>query len=348
MIQRKRTISDTPITSEVLPTEKQEIDTLEVTLRPKSLEEYIGQTDVKKNLKVFIQAAKKRNECLEHVLFHGPPGLGKTTLASIIGHEMGVNVRVTSGPALEKQGDLASIITNLRERDILFIDEIHRLKPAVEEILYTAMEDFALDLVLGKGPSARSMRLKLPRFTLIGATTKMSMISSPLRDRFGSLYRLDFYDTRSIQAIIERSAAILGCRIENEAAERLAQSSRQTPRIANRLLRRVRDYAEVHDKSIIDAAVVDLSLKSLGVDQLGLDSTDRAILTSIMTKFSGGPVGLNTLSASISEEEATVEDVYEPYLLKLGFLERTSRGRLVTEKAYIHLGLSKDTSPANY
>lgn len=312
---------------------------LEVTLRPQTLKDYIGQEEVKKNLDVFIRAAQKRDECLEHVLIHGPPGLGKTTLANIIAREMGVNIRVTSGPALEKQGDVASIITNLRERDILFIDEIHRLKPAVEEILYTAMEDFGLDLIIGKGPSARSMRLKLPKFTLIGATTKMSMISSPLRDRFGSILRLDFYDLPSIEQIILRSASILNCMIDGKAAKRLAASARQTPRIANRLLRRVRDFSDINEKYLIDLDVVNQALKTLGVDDLGLDNIDREILKTIIQKFKGGPVGLNTVSAAISEEEATVEDIYEPYLLKLGFLERTPRGRLVTARAYEHLGL---------
>ncbi len=312
---------------------------LDLTLRPQTLSDYIGQQEVKKNLRVFIDAAKKRGENLEHVLIHGPPGLGKTTLANIIAREMGVNIRVTSGPALEKQGDVASIITNLRDHDILFIDEIHRLKPAVEEVLYTAMEDFGLDLIIGKGPSARSMRLKLPKFTLIGATTKMSMLSAPLRDRFGSIFRLDFYDLPSIEKIIERSAAILSCKIENDAAKRLAQSARQTPRIANRLLRRVRDFSEVHGDGRIYLEIVEKALDALAVDTLGLDAIDRTILKTIIEKFRGGPVGLNTISASISEEQDTVEDIYEPFLLKLGFLERTPRGRSVTPLAYQHLGL---------
>lgn len=312
---------------------------LDLTLRPQTLSEYIGQHEIKRNLDIFMKAAKKRSECLEHVLIHGPPGLGKTTLANIIAHEMGVNIRVTSGPALEKQGDVASIITNLRDHDILFIDEIHRLRPAVEEVLYTAMEDFGLDLIIGKGPSARSMRLKLPKFTLIGATTKMSMLSSPLRDRFGSILRLDFYDLESIEQIINRSAAILNCKIDATASKRLAASARQTPRIANRLLRRVRDYADIHDKASIDLETVESALMALGIDDLGLDNIDRVILKTIIEKFRGGPVGLNTVAAAISEEQDTVEDIYEPYLLKLGFLERTPRGRLVTDRGYVHLGI---------
>ena len=314
---------------------------LDNTLRPQTLSEYIGQEEVKGNLGIFIQAAKKRGESLEHVLIHGPPGLGKTTLANIIAKEMGVNIRVTSGPALEKQGDVASIITNLRERDILFIDEIHRLKPAVEEVLYTAMEDYGLDLIIGKGPSARSMRLKLPKFTLIGATTKMSMLSAPLRDRFGSIFRLDFYDHDSIRKIIERSAKILGCDIDSASAKRLALSARQTPRIANRLLRRVRDFSDVHGNGKISIDSVNLALDALGVDALGLDPIDRVILKTIIEKFRGGPVGLNTISAAISEEQDTVEDIYEPFLLKLGFLDRTPRGRIVTPLAYGHLGLEQ-------
>ncbi|HRY91029.1 MAG TPA: Holliday junction branch migration DNA helicase RuvB [Candidatus Gracilibacteria bacterium] len=336
MIQR-----ETEATKRLLQpgTASDESAAFEMTLRPRMLEEYIGQQEVKENLRVFIDAAKKRDEHLEHVLLHGPPGLGKTTLANIIAHEMGVNIKVTSGPALEKQGDVAAIITNLRDRDILFIDEIHRLKPAVEEVLYTAMEDFGLDLVIGKGPSARSMRLKLPKFTLIGATTKMSMLSSPLRDRFGCVFRLDFYDTESIMKIIVRSAKLLNATITEDAARRLANSCRQTPRIANRLLRRVRDFSTVKGKDVMDLEAVESALKALGVDEIGLDAHDRAILEVIINKFKGGPVGLNTVSAAVSEEENTVEDVYEPYLLKLGFLERTARGRIVTENGYKHLGI---------
>jgi holliday junction DNA helicase RuvB len=324
---------------------KEDQSNLDLSLRPQTLNEYIGQEEIKSNLGIFIAAAKKRGENLEHVLIHGPPGLGKTTLANIIAHEMGVNIRVTSGPALEKQGDVASIITNLRDRDILFIDEIHRLKPVVEEVLYTAMEDFGLDLIIGKGPSARSMRLKLPKFTLIGATTKMSMLSAPLRDRFGSIYRLDFYDHGSIQKIIQRSAKILSCSIDGPAAERLSLSSRQTPRIANRLLRRVRDFADMKNKKTIDIETVNEALKALGIDDLGLDNIDRTILQTIISKFEGGPVGLNTISAAISEEQDTVEDIYEPFLLKLGFLERTPRGRIATSRAYNHLGIPGKRQP---
>lgn len=291
-----------------------------------------------------MQAAKQRKEPLEHVLLHGPPGLGKTTLAHIIAHEMGVNIRVTSGPALEKQGDLASIITNLRENDILFIDEIHRLKAVVEEILYTAMEDFGLDLIIGKGPSARSMRLKLPKFTLIGATTKMSMLSSPLRDRFGSLFHLDFYSHEDIEEILHRSAKILNYHMSPEAAKRLTVSARQTPRIANRLLRRVRDFTEVKNQEQIDLATVEEALHALHIDECGLDKTDHAILKTIIEKFDGGPVGLNTIAAATSEEEDTVESIYEPYLLKLGFLDRTPRGRVVTRRAYEHLKVKFPTS----
>lgn len=311
----------------------------EQNLRPASLSEYIGQTEIKNNLSVFIKAAKNRGESLEHILIHGPPGLGKTTLANIIAAEMGVNIRITSGPALEKQGDLASIISSLKDKDVLFIDEIHRLRPAVEEVLYTAMEDFGIDLIIGKGPSARTMRLNLPKFTLIGATTKISMLSSPLRDRFGSLFHLHFYDEESIKSIIKRSACILSCAIADDACERLAKSARNTPRIANRLLRRVRDFADVEGLDVINVEMVNKAMKALGIDNMGLDNVDRRILETIIFKFEGGPVGLNTIAASISEEESTVEDIYEPYLIKLGLLERTSRGRLVTKSAYNHLNI---------
>ncbi|HAU39732.1 TPA: Holliday junction branch migration DNA helicase RuvB [Candidatus Peregrinibacteria bacterium] len=315
-------------------------DIIEVTLRPKKMSEYIGQTDVKKNLSVFMEAAKKRREPLEHVLIHGSPGLGKTTLANILAHEMGVNIKTTSGPALEKQGDLAAILTNLRENDILFIDEIHRLKSPIEEILYSAMEDFCLDLVIGKGPAARSMRLKLPKFTLIGATTKLSMISSPLRDRFGNIIKLEFYKEEEIRDVILRSAQILHLSIENDAAIRLSKSSRQTPRIANRLLKRVRDFATVYENTdAINISTVEKALSSLGVDELGLDNTDRDILITIAEKFNGGPVGLNTIAAATNEEQNTVEDIYEPYLLQLGFMERTPRGRMITDRARKHLRL---------
>ena len=312
----------------------------DLTLRPKTLVEYIGQQGIKKNLNIFMQAARKRKEPLEHVLLHGPPGLGKTTLAHIIAREMGVNIRVTSGPALEKQGDLAAIITNLRDFDILFIDEVHRLKPVVEEVLYTAMEDFGIDLIIGKGPSARSMRLKMPQFTLLGATTKLSMLSSPLRDRFGAVFRLDFYEQEEIEEILRRSAKILNCHIDNDGTKRLASAARHTPRIANRLLKRIRDFAEVHGHKNIDHDIVEQALDILKIDKLGLDKHDLDILRLIIEKFKGGPVGLNTIAAASSEEEETLENIYEPYLLKLGFLERTPRGRVVTRRAYEHMGIS--------
>jgi Holliday junction DNA helicase RuvB len=306
-------------------------------LRPHNLEVFVGQSNIKDNLGIAIKAAKKRKEPLDHVLLHGSPGLGKTTLAVIIANETGVNIRITSGPALEKQGDVASIISNLQENDILFIDEIHRLKPVVEEVLYTAMEDFGIDIVIGKGPSARTMRINLPRFTLIGATTKMSMLSSPLRDRFGNVFRLQFYNDSEIKQIILRSAKILNCKIDDKAADLLSKSCRKTPRIANRLLKRCRDFAEVKDKPIIDIAILKESLKNLGIDDLGLDHVDREMLATIIDKFNGGPVGLNTLSAATGEEQETIEDIYEPFLIQIGFLERTSRGRIATQRAYDHL-----------
>ncbi len=318
-----------------------EPDKNEFSLRPKTMGEYVGQSEVKKNLSVFIEAAKKRGDALEHVLFHGPPGLGKTTLANILAKEMNVNIKTTAGPALEKQGDLAAILTNLKPNDILFIDEIHRLKAPVEEILYSAMEDFCLDIVIGKGPAARSMRLSLPKFTLVGATTKLSMLSSPLRDRFGNLIKLEFYKEAEIEEIIDRSASIFGLKINQDACVRLAKSSRRTPRIANRLLKRVRDFATVYgDDDSIDLKIVEKALDALGVDELGLDNTDRQILETIADKFRGGPVGLNTIAAATNEEQNTVEDIYEPYLLQLGFLERTPRGRMITDRAYKHLGLT--------
>lgn len=311
---------------------------LDNSLRPKTLDEYVGQAEIKTNLDYLIKSSKLRQEPLDHVLLYGPPGLGKTTLANIIGSEVGASVRITSGPALEKQGDIASIITNLKENDILFIDEIHRLKPAIEEILYSAMEDFAIDLVIGKGPAAKTMRLKLPRFTLVGATTKVSMLSSPLRDRFGAIYKLQFYSQQEINEIIQRSAAKLNVNVETDASELLARSSRQTPRIANRLLKRTRDFALVNGQTGINKKSVKECLNLLGVDELGLEEADRIILSTIIEKFRGGPVGLGSIAAATSDDEGTIEDVYEPFLLQLGMLERTNRGRTATEKAYRHLG----------
>ncbi|HLT18908.1 MAG TPA: Holliday junction branch migration DNA helicase RuvB [Thermomicrobiales bacterium] len=311
----------------------------EASLRPKRLAEYIGQERVKETLSIFIEAAMARGEALDHMLLYGPPGLGKTTLATIIGAEMGVNVRITSGPAIERPGDLVSILTNLKPGDVLFIDEIHRLSRVVEEVLYPAMEDFAVDIVLGKGPAARSMRLNLPRFTLVGATTRLALLTSPLRDRFGAVFRLEYYDDDAMTEIVTRSAKILGVPVDERGAREIAHRSRGTPRVANRLLKRARDYAEVRADGVIDADVAGRAMTMLDVDPLGLDDVDRKIMRTIIEKFDGGPVGVDTLAAATSEESDTIMDVYEPYLIQLGFLQRTPRGRVVTRRAYEHLGL---------
>ncbi len=311
----------------------------EGSLRPKTLTEYIGQQKAKDNLSVFIDAAKLRGEPLDHVLLHGPPGLGKTTLSGIIANEMGVNIRITSGPAIEKPGDLAALLTNLNENDILFVDEIHRLNRAVEEILYPAMEDYAIDIIIGKGPSANSIRLDLPKFTLIGATTRAGQLSAPLRDRFGVMLRLELYSPEELAQIVTRSAGILGVPIEAEGAAEIARRARGTPRIANRLLRRVRDFAQVRAGGVITKGVADQALIALEVDRLGLDEVDRRMLRSIITHYGGGPVGLETLAATVGEEGVTLEDGYEPYLMLIGFLTRTPRGRCVTRLAYEHLNL---------
>lgn len=322
----------------VSPKEMLEDQAVILNLRPKSLNEFVGQDKIKKNLRIFMEAAKRRGEPIEHVLLYGCPGLGKTTLAHIIAKEMQVNIRVTSGPAIERTGDLAAILSNLQEGDILFIDEIHRLNKTIEEVLYPAMEDHVLDIIIGKGPSARTLRLELPKFTIIGATTRISLLSSPLRDRFGNIYRLNFYEDDDIVKILRRNVKILGIEAEPSAIGHIASRSRRTPRIANRLLRRVRDYAQVEGDGIISEDLSQSALNMLEVDALGLDQIDRQILKTIIEKFGGGPVGLNTLAAATAEEMETIEEVYEPFLMQIGFLHRTQRGRVATELAYKHLG----------
>lgn len=324
----------------VSPKSREEDTAAEKSLRPKRLSEYIGQDKVVDNLKIAIAAAQARKEPLDHILFYGPPGLGKTTLCQIVANEMGVNVRITSGPAIERAGDLAAILTNLKKDDILFIDEVHRLNRAVEEVLYPAMEDFALDIVVGKGPSARSLRLKLPKFTVVGATTRVALLTSPLRDRFGSVHRLEFYAVEAMEQIIRRTATILGTEMDADAALELARRARGTPRIANRILKRVRDFAQVTANNYITLDVAREALDRLEVDQLGLDPNDRRVLQAIIELFGGGPVGLSTLAAATAEEVDAVEDVYEPYLIQLGFIQRTPRGRIATRRAYEHLGVA--------
>lgn len=323
-------------------TQAETTDDFEVSLRPKTLDEYIGQEKVKENLKIYIQAAKNRGDSLDHVLLYGPPGLGKTTLSAIIAHEMGVNIRITSGPAIEKPGDLAALLTNLEKGDVLFIDEIHRLSRQVEEVLYPALEDYALDIIMGKGPAARSIRIELNKFTLIGATTRAGSLSAPLRDRFGVIQRLELYNTEQLSDIVKRSAILLGVACDDDGAEEIAKRSRGTPRIANRFLRRVRDFAEVMGDGRITADIAKIALNRMDVDKLGLDSLDKRLLTMIIKGYDGGPVGLETLAAAIGEESVTIEDVCEPYLMQLGFLSKTPRGRVVTQLAYDHLGFLKD------
>ncbi|OPJ56760.1 Holliday junction branch migration DNA helicase RuvB [Alkalithermobacter paradoxus] len=320
---------------------REDVD-IETSLRPKSLNEYLGQEKVKEKLNIFIEAAKSRNEQLDHVLLYGPPGLGKTTLSTIIASEMGVNIRITSGPAIERAGDLAAILTNLNENDVLFIDEIHRINRSVEEVLYPALEDFCLDIIIGKGPSARSIRLDLPKFTLIGATTRAGMLTSPLRDRFGVICKLDLYNNDELSKIVMRSADILGVGIDKKGALEIARRSRGTPRIANRLLKRVRDYAQVKGDGVITLDIADDALKLLEIDNLGLDYVDKKLILTIIEKFQGGPVGLDTLSAATGEDRNTIEDVYEPYLIQLGFINRGPRGRIATKLAYDHFNISYD------
>jgi Holliday junction DNA helicase RuvB len=323
----------------ITPAEKNEDRAFDASLRPQSLGEYFGQQPIKDNLHIFMAAAKKRQEPIEHVLLYGPPGLGKTTLAHIIAKEMSVNIRVTSGPAIERAGDLAAILTNLSDGDILFIDEIHRLNKVIEEVLYPAMEDYALDIIIGKGPSARTLRLDLPKFTIIGATTRYNLLSAPFRDRFGATWRLDYYNFPEIEQILQRSSRILNIDLLEQAAKLIAQRSRLTPRIANRLLKRVRDFAQVKGNGQITLELAGEALKLMDVDNEGLDYLDRRILETIIQKFKGGPAGLNSIAAAVQEEEGTIEEIYEPYLMQLGFLMRTPRGRVVTELGYKHLGL---------
>lgn len=326
----------------IITSEETEEDVrIDENLRPHCLDQYIGQEKVKNTLKIYIEAARKRGEPLDHVLFYGPPGLGKTTLAGIIANEMGVNMKITSGPAIEKPGDVAAILNSLQEGDVLFIDEIHRLTRAVEEVLYPAMEDFAIDIMIGKGPSARSVRLDLPKFTLVGATTRAGMLTAPLRDRFGVISRLDFYTPSELKSIILRSAKVLNVKIDEDGAMELARRSRGTPRIANRFLKRVRDYAQVRYNGVINQKIASEALTLLEVDELGLDRTDRMLLDTMIEKFGGGPVGLDTIAAAIGEDPVTIEDVYEPYLIKNGFINRTPKGRVVTDDTYRHLGLQR-------
>lgn len=336
-------MEDMDLENRIVSTGLTETDTdIENSLRPKTLEDYIGQDKVKENLAIYIEAARTRGEALDHVLLYGPPGLGKTTLAGIIANEMGVNIRVTSGPAIEKQGDLAALLTNLQEGDVLFIDEIHRLNRSVEEVLYPAMEDRALDIIIGKGPSARSIRLDLPNFTLVGATTRAGQLSAPLRDRFGVILRLELYTDDQLATIVKRSAGILNIPIEQDGDLQIASRSRGTPRIANRLLKRSRDFAQVKYDGVINAEAAADALSRMEIDQLGLDGIDRRLLTTMIKNYNGGPVGLETIAAAIGEEAVTIEDVYEPYLMQIGFLSRTPRGRCVTPAAYRHLGFQQD------